>query len=93
MLSIKQYEELNECIMLSRSNAELDEYTKAEWIKAYMYIISPAGVDTFCESNISEDELENINESRMIDHICPDLVDHILDILKKTKEKKEEDAI
>lgn len=51
LLSIEQYIEMNETFVFTKSCPELDNYTMAEWIKAYMYIIAPAGVDTLCESD------------------------------------------
>ena len=52
LLSVSQYEEMNETFLLNKSCPQYDKYTKAEWLAAYLCIIAPAGVDTFCESNI-----------------------------------------
>lgn len=67
ILSIEQHNEIYETFILAQTvKSELSEFTFAEWLQAYMYIIAPAGVDTFCESELFDDEYDILLESNEI---------------------------
>ena len=72
ILSIHQYEEINETICLNKTCPVFNKYTRSEWIEAYLVLIAPAGVDTFCESNI-EDSNQMLLESNINENIFTDL--------------------
>ena len=62
ILTIEQHDEMYESWCLNKTCPVLTQYTLADWTAAYLQLIAPAGVDTFCESNI-EDEVDLLVES------------------------------